>query len=813
MGKAGRYIAYFLDLVLILFIIVLCGAFFSLTDERITSLNIPSLVKVIGEFIYYLLVLFLFFTERKIELNIWLRSILMFVFLRVIISFGNALVFQFISTGTPISFPQAYSDAFLGYLPVYAIQVLTTPFLAYPLIMEYIRSRLLREEEVMPAEVPESPSPFVLKPDSPTELSSQVISARKWRNLLEMKDEQEASELISGMAFAPSVRKLFENVMHMENISKFLEDIVAPVKPRPVEVTEELAPPPVAPPPIPKQKAPQAPAEELGELEKLLQEAEQTSKPAPVETPIPILEPEISTPLHIETKETEIPVVIEPQTLIPELTEEKKYKVEGSAKISAEPHIPEPIVEQPAGHAVKKTIPSEPQIIPTQKPKIEPEPIQKTAPAPPPQPPQQIPPPTGGYAITSAEGCFKISVRKLIELNKGKQSAQVLERLIRRGADFELSVPMTFLIPQLKEGKAEISVEQIYNEIPLELVNFMSSDASGDLSSQMIELPIKEIMQMTDPVVIFGVSPSGQKESPWAKATEQLGVDKIFGDEIPESATQDTPIIEDERKILDLTKGTPVQAEPPVEKETAPQSERFDKKFLELAHHLGVFPQYEKCEKIGVVTLAPLGVSAGMAKIIADKIATQKFSPQWENTPAYMLVWTPHALIGFRLAPGFTTKRDCLILISSYRPIHEFYDMLEMSATSMGKTTGSLDVQLSDIQPIPLPEERSAQYDNYRGYWTKIPGLSLILLSSTVGDEDLFAQLTAAGKEIASIISGAGGIFTGWQRTILWCNGWAMTVLVMPGGYIIASLPPDMSLPQLSQEVEQLAQKILGGAK
>lgn len=809
-----RYIAYFLDLALVLFIIVLCGAFFSLGDERTIPINLSLPAKIIGEVVYYVLVLFLFFTERRVELGVWLRSILMFIFLRVIISLGNAFVFRFISAETQISFPRAYSDAFFGYLPVYIIQVLTTPFLAYPLIMEYIRSKLREEEETEPVEVPQSPLPFVLKPDAPQELSTQVIRAKKWRRLVQMTDEQEVDTLLSGMVFAPSVKKVFENVMHMERIGEFLESIVSPVKSRPVEQVDEFAPPPVAPTVTLREKpTATSQAEELSELEKLLQTAEQPEKQiSPMEATPSALEEEITTPPTLEIQETEILPTAAPEMSIPEIKEEPQIEtlIEKPEKTFAEFPILEPPPQKVSG-------PTTPSVTADQSPKTETPSLEsKPTPPPKPAPPPQIPAPAGGYSITSAEDSFRISVRKLIELNKDKQPAQILERLIKRGADFELSVPMTFLIPQLREGKAEISVEQIYNEIPLELVNFMSSDASGDLSSQIIALPIKEIMQMTDPVVIFGAPSSGQKESPWAKATEELGVDKIFGDSVPESVTQEAPIVEDERKTLDLTKATQVQApEPSVEKERAPKDKGFDEKFLELARHWGVVPQYEKCDKIGVITLAALGVPLGTAKVLAEKVATTRFSPEWVNAPCYMVVWTPHAIIGFRVAPGFFTKRDCVILVSSYRPIHEFYDMLEMSAESTGKTTASLslEVTLSELQPLPLPEERSAQYGNYSGYWAKLPGLSLILLSPTGGDEDFFGQLASSGKEIASAISGAGGIFTGWQKALLWCSNWAMAVLPMPGGHIIAALPSDMSLPQLAQEVEQLAQKILGDAK
>ncbi|MCD6532193.1 hypothetical protein J7K99_07100, partial [bacterium] len=81
MAKKSKYIAYFLNLILVLFLVAVCTALFSL-EGKVQMFNLPAMVRVLLEIIFYAAVLFLFYSERTIEPDLWLRAVLMFVVFR-----------------------------------------------------------------------------------------------------------------------------------------------------------------------------------------------------------------------------------------------------------------------------------------------------------------------------------------------------------------------------------------------------------------------------------------------------------------------------------------------------------------------------------------------------------------------------------------------------------------------------------------------------------------------------------------------------------------------------------------------------------
>ncbi len=809
MKKFTQYISYFLNVVLLLFIVAICGALFSL-GNRVPDFGIPTIVRIVIEVVYYVLVLFLFYSDKKFDMDIWIRSLLIFVIARILLGMLNAIVFTILSD--EVNFSTAFASAAYGHSLIHIIQFLAIPFLAFPVVFGYSRAQSEKEFDEFDEFDDEEKTATEYIPTG--QIEEQIIPLKIWRQFFETEDQEELQSLLKGVKLSPYAKSLVipqETTQSVSGIQDILNELLPEEVPQEVtesesyenistqekvtssvplkELSEET--PPQAE--ISEKPSEVSTAPELSELEQLLNAAESsetTEQKEEISTEIPHEEK----PQETISPSAKIPMETPP---VPEISVEEAFTEEGKSA-EAPSEMPEIPLELP-----ESLLPEEISV--EEKPPAA-EPMEK------PTQPVSAPEPSGKYIINSPDDFFKISLRRIIELNQGKQGAQVLERLIKRGANFELAVPMTLLIPQLREGKASLTVEYVYSEIPIELVNFMSSDQSGDLTEIELELPLNEIMAQTNPKVIFGDS-APQEESKWAKSSEEMDIDKVFENMPAESESNDEIIEEDEGKVLDVSDVADIPIIE-VSQDKGEEDSGFPQALLDFASQNGVTPMLEQSDKIGIIVLCPVGGTLGLIVPLVEWLAETKISHKWENTPNYIFIDSEMASAMIRIDNGLKTNRDSLVLVTAPQDINKIRELVDSAYEIAGHSESGQTIELTDIEPLPFVADRHIdEPEGYKGAWARLPGKTIVVVSAVSDDEDHWAEIAGVGTKFAEFISGMGKMFVSWQRIILYSDGWALGILPMPGGVMIIEIPEGKQFQEVNKEIQEVAHSLMGVAK
>ncbi|MCD6502261.1 hypothetical protein J7L01_06630 [bacterium] len=112
---------------------------------------------------------------------------------------------------------------------------------------------------------------------------------------------------------------------------------------------------------------------------------------------------------------------------------------------------------------------------------------------------------------------ISISVRRIIDYSKNTESAAVLDKLLRRGSDCKLQVPLLMILEQLKTGNITLTADYIYNQVPIELVNFISAEQGRNLQELELTVPLADVIKQISPELLAENMPGEQEESHWAK--------------------------------------------------------------------------------------------------------------------------------------------------------------------------------------------------------------------------------------------------------------------------------------------------------
>jgi len=112
---------------------------------------------------------------------------------------------------------------------------------------------------------------------------------------------------------------------------------------------------------------------------------------------------------------------------------------------------------------------------------------------------------------------ISISVRRIIDYGKNTESAAVLDKLLRRGSDCKLHVPLLMILEQLKMGNITLTADYIYNQVPIELVNFISAEQGRNLQELELTVPLADVIKQISPALLAENMPGEQEESRWAK--------------------------------------------------------------------------------------------------------------------------------------------------------------------------------------------------------------------------------------------------------------------------------------------------------
>ncbi|RKZ32071.1 hypothetical protein DRQ33_06575, partial [bacterium] len=242
MVKSTQYISYFLNFILLIFIIAICGALFSLGD-RIPDIEIPALLRIIMECVFYFIVLFLFYSDRRLDIDIWVRSLLLFLILRIFMSLANGIVFTVMSTDG-VSFPEAFRSALYGNPIIHIIQFLATPFLAFPVVFGYAKAQSEKELEEF-AEFEEEEA-LAVDYIPPGQIKEQTIPMRIWEQFFQTENAEEIQALLDGIKLSAYTKQLVmpkkEEPKQISDIGELLKDLLPPEEQEGAEVQmEELS--------------------------------------------------------------------------------------------------------------------------------------------------------------------------------------------------------------------------------------------------------------------------------------------------------------------------------------------------------------------------------------------------------------------------------------------------------------------------------------------------------------------------------------------------------------------------------------------
>ncbi len=805
MGKRSQYVVYILNGVLGLFLVAVCTALFSLGD-KVSFFQFPVLLRIFLELIFYAGILFFFYSNRTVEPDIWVRSALVFIMVRVGLALLNAVAFT-IAGPSGTTFSSAFSAALFKNPVIHLLEFLTVPFFAFPFVFEYARSQAEHELEEL-GEFEESETELA-EQIPPGQMENQIVPVKLWKQFFLTENPEEIKDLLGGVKLSSYTKALVmpapeEPEEEVPEIARLLEDLLPPEVEQIEEVPKQQAPSPETPRSAP-QKAerppvqPQTPAEEkipekqltpqaqltdeLSELDQLINLAETTGaeeQQVPEATPEPQAEPMTTAPETPPVPEVE-PVEPPGEEEIPTLEPEE---IPGGAR-EEEPEVPEIPLELPE---TIEPVETTEEFVPEKQPP-------QQAPQPSPTPSPQATPPPGGYTITSPDDFYRISLRRLIQLNQGKQGAQVLERLVKRGADFQLAIPMSMLIPQLREGKAAVTVEYVYGEIPLELVNFMSTDQSGDLSELELDLPIDEIMSQTDPKIIFGDN-QPQEESQWNQGSDDLNLDTPI---IPSSGNSE------EENVVDLSDVENLNVE-----SIDSGGSGFPQPLIDFAQEHGLTPILEPSSSVSIVIFCPAGTPTNEFIPSVEWLSTTELSPEWSKTPCYAFIDTETASAGILINPGGKTQRDAVVVVTGPAELTEVKSLLDQAYQTIEIGTQIEQIPLQPLEVIPVMSERDIKTEiGYSGMWVKFPGKTIAVVSGESADEENLSRIATIGSKLMELLSGSGMVFSTWQRVILHAGGWTVAMHPIQGGAMVIELKKDLQIAQITKEFQEITQQLM----
>jgi len=136
--------------------------------------------------------------------------------------------------------------------------------------------------------------------------------------------------------------------------------------------------------------------------------------------------------------------------------------------------------------------------------------------------------PSSQQLATRPTDSITISVRRVIDYGKKSEAAAVLDKLLRRGSDYKLQVPLSMILDQLENGHIVLTADYIYNQVPIELVNFISAEQGRDLQKLELMIPLADVMKQVSPSLIAAHMPKDQKDSHWASEAAAIGSEVTF---------------------------------------------------------------------------------------------------------------------------------------------------------------------------------------------------------------------------------------------------------------------------------------------
>jgi|GEM_PF-6393870 len=463
MRTTSKYLTILLIALLFIVTLFLSAAIYNM-DIRF---QLPLALAVGIELLVYLVAIRLITKGLKFEIVI--QAIPIFLIFRFILSLANALVFLTMPSPVKKIFVKAFLDALILYAPTHFVEILITPFLAYPVLHTITISgeKKPKAEPKIEPKPPKETVPFI-KP-------KQAQIFRSWEK--ETPKPRVPSDIVGKEQLARTAKLRAE-----------FDDLIKKAKSAKPGQTE-VSPPPftITPPP----KVPQ-PAISISKEEKMPTPEPAKPKPTPVQV----------------TQETP------------------------------------PVEKQPEA---KTTYAKPVEIAEPEKPRLPGTDAEK--------------PPEGVEVI-------RVSIRNIINYNRGRQEGIVLERLVKRGIDYKLEIPFSKISEKLGTGAITLSADYIYELLPIEFVNFIPQEQVGDLSTMEIELPLADVVTQIPPQYFVEFLP--KEEASWGVESQPIVEKTLFEEKEKKPKVSVPPAPETQAKAVETELEESVEIEPP-ELEPSPE--------------------------------------------------------------------------------------------------------------------------------------------------------------------------------------------------------------------------------------------------
>ena len=683
MIKFTKYVYFIINFLLMVFVVTISGAIFSLGDRGPEFIRIMFFPAILLEFIYYSLVIYFFYLGKKFVKVRFINYLIGFILMRLFLAISSSIVFRMVQGD--VNFLQGFWAAMYGNTLIYIIQMFSVPFLAYPLIFTYTRitrMRRISEKYAMSEKLKEN----IINTEELKYISLPISTGLKIIGTVSVSDKP---ELPDGIVLPSVVRDRIYKAIEGKHISEIVgveqvgeQKIVAEEKP--LATVEK--------------KGIEAGATEVSEAEAMTGEAEMvelTEEEKVSEQP----EEEV-----VEAKKEKGPEEIEVLEIFPEREERAE--------------IPETFEFEKIEEAREEEV---------------------------------------EYTINSLDDKVSISIRELIELNTPSEAASALDSLIKRGSDFTIQVPLRDILDSLKTGSVKFNVEKIYDEVPIEIVNFVTRRQVTDLGKYELTMPAEKIIKRINP-----------------ELRKELGLTGEIAHEVPSRVISIDSVLSD------------------IESEANTLNYRF---------------KYEYIDDVLFITLVSNELDIENVEEVYNLISWMTRIDIPELGKRFKLLLTTSSVdVACLCRVPMRTNLDCIVMLSpiAVDKLHIFTDMEKISQ----KIPEFVDVQnLSKnvFETIEISDIKEASdIGGYSGFWVNVPGKTIAVISEKDSSMDNICKLATIGDKLTEIISGLGKEFSIWRFLFIFSADWSLGACAVPGGVLVFEPALGIGDEKLINEVKRL---------
>jgi hypothetical protein len=122
-----------------------------------------------------------------------------------------------------------------------------------------------------------------------------------------------------------------------------------------------------------------------------------------------------------------------------------------------------------------------------------------------------------------------IPISEFFKVNAGNNSSNILHKLLKFDADFNVELPALTILSLLDMDKTSIGLNIIYGQAPIEAIDFSACGQDYNLSELYMELPMNVILpQLSDHLP----NSASTGISHWAETSDFLPEEDIFVEDI-----------------------------------------------------------------------------------------------------------------------------------------------------------------------------------------------------------------------------------------------------------------------------------------